>query len=81
MGVTQDIIMNEDYFMSIQFKFFKVGCTVPTVKGKIPERLRQISSVIDDTGRMFIFGGGADEIIGSPTTQLWLFLTVLNCHG
>jgi hypothetical protein len=40
---------------------------LPITKGKLPERRLQINSVIDNTGKVYILGGMAWSIIGSPT--------------
>jgi N-acetylneuraminic acid mutarotase len=96
-GVSRNLNnVEEDYFVSniYSFNLNSLKCDIPNAKGKVPERRRQISSVIDDTGKMYIFSGGADSVIGSPTTKFfndmvifntidlsWLILTPANAPG
>ena len=45
--ISRDLVTKEDYFMSIinSFKLNSLKWDVPVVKGKVPDRRRQMSSV------------------------------------
>ena len=79
-GVNEDIITNTDNFKSIihSFKLNSLSWNIPTVNGIPPERRREMNSVIDNTGKMYIFSGGADEIVGSPTTRFFNDTVIFN---
>ena len=42
----------------------------PIVSGNPPERRRCIKAVFN-SGKLYIFGGAADEYLGSPTTRVF----------
>src|SRR3954454_13619442 len=80
-GITYDLVTNEDNFRSLIYSFnlnSLLTWDMPAVKGKIPERRKQINSVIDNTGNMYIFGGCADKFIGSPTTKFFNEMVIFN---
>jgi len=79
-GATNDIATNEDNFMSIIYSFNLSSLTwnIPTVKGMQPERRRQISSVSDNTGKLYIFGGVANRLVGSTVTKYFNDMNIFN---
>jgi N-acetylneuraminic acid mutarotase len=79
-GITDDIATNNDKFVSMIYSFNlnSLKWNIPTVKGMQPERRRQVNSVIDNTGKMYIFGGGADSLIGSATTKTFNEMVIFN---
>jgi hypothetical protein len=58
-GQTNSINTNVDNFVSMvhSFNLNSLTWNIPTVKGKLPERRREINSVIDDSGKIYIFAG------------------------
>jgi N-acetylneuraminic acid mutarotase len=79
-GATNDIATNEDNFMSIIYSFNLSSLTwnIPTVRGMQPERRRQISSVSDNTGKLYIFGGATDGVTGSKVTKFFNDMNIFN---
>jgi N-acetylneuraminic acid mutarotase len=79
-GITKDIATDENKFMSIIYSFnlSSLMWDVPTIKGMQPERRRQMSSVIDNAGNMYIFGGGSDEITGAPKATIFNEMVIFN---
>src|SRR5207248_3561005 len=46
--------------------------TVPVVTGTPPTRRREMDIVMDDLGKMYVFGGTFDSTVGGPTPSIWL---------
>ncbi len=53
---------------------------IPTIRGKEPKRRRNIQSVTDDFGNIYVFGGGADSFVGSETVQYFNDMIILNTN-
>src|SRR6266498_3261622 len=79
-GIMKDLTTNTDAFTSNvhSFNLNSLKWDVPDIKGVAPKRRRNIKSVIDDTGKMYIFGGYADEFLGSPLTTFFSDMVILN---
>jgi len=79
-GIMGDIITDEDAFTSHAHSFNLNSLTwnVLNIKGTPPKRRREIQSVIDDTGKMYIFGGAIDDSLGSPTTNYFNDMIILD---
>jgi N-acetylneuraminic acid mutarotase len=79
-GINRDLVTSEDNFVSMvhSFNLNSLKWNIPTVKGMQPERRRQMNSVIDNTGKMYIFGGGADTSIGSPIAKSFNEMVIFN---
>ncbi|CAI2188377.1 10687_t:CDS:2, partial [Funneliformis geosporum] len=61
--------LNKDEFVSNvhSFNLNSLSWNVPDIEGTTPERRRNMKGVIDNTGKIYIFGGYADKFLGSPT--------------
>jgi len=61
-GTMDDLTTNKDAFISNvhSFNLNSLTWNVPNIKGIPPKRRRKVKSVIDDTGKMYIFGGYSD---------------------
>jgi len=79
-GIMKDLTTNTDAFTSNvhSFNLNSLKWDVPDIKGVALKRRRNIKSVIDDTGKMYIFGGYADEFLGSPLTTFFSDMVILN---
>ncbi len=80
VGLMLDINTFEDAFISNvhSFNLNSLTWTVPNIKGTPPKRRRQANNVIDDTGKMYIFGGAIDKNLGSPTTTYFNDMVILD---
>ncbi|GES73686.1 hypothetical protein GLOIN_2v1876170 [Rhizophagus clarus] len=79
-GVMIDIITQRDSFTSFVYKF-NVNTSrwnVPSINGVTPKRRRKINGVIDDSGKIYIYGGVADLLVGSSTSQFFDDLIIFN---
>ncbi|CAI2184974.1 11743_t:CDS:2, partial [Funneliformis geosporum] len=72
--------MRQDAFVSNvhSFNLNSLSWNVPNVKGTPPERRRNINGVIDNTGKIYIFGGYVDETLGSATLIRYNDMVILN---
>ena len=79
-GVTRDKDTNSLISVPDIYSFNLNSSTwnAPTVKGIPPTRRREIKSVIDNTGKMYIFGGYASGSVGSPTRQYFNDMAIFN---
>ncbi|CAI2194708.1 19075_t:CDS:2, partial [Funneliformis geosporum] len=70
----------QDAFVSNvhSFNLNSLSWNVPNVKGTPPERRRNINGVIDNTGKIYIFGGNADKFLGSQTIIRYNDMVILN---
>jgi N-acetylneuraminic acid mutarotase len=80
-GIIQNIATNDtesvgSFIYSFNLNF--LTWDVPTVKGIPPERRRQISSVSDNTGKLYIFGGITGELTGSTATKYFNDMNIFN---
>ncbi|CAB4495712.1 hypothetical protein RhiirA1_530100 [Rhizophagus irregularis] len=79
-GVMVDIITQQDSFTSFVFKF-NVNSSrwnAPSVNGIVPKRRRKINAVSDNSGKIYIYGGVADVLVGSSTPQFLDDLIIFN---
>jgi hypothetical protein len=80
-GIIQNIATNDiETVGSIIYSFNLSSLTwnIPTVKGIPPERRRQIRSVSDNTGKVYIFGGSTSRVTGSMETKYFNDMNVFN---
>src|SRR6266498_496639 len=79
-GIMGDIFTDKDAFISNVYSFNLNSLTwnVPNFKGTPPKRRRNVNSVIDNTGKMYIFGGHIDENLGSPTIDYFNDMIILD---
>src|ERR1043166_9426563 len=66
-GINLDLVTSQNNVVSMvhSFNVNSLKWNVPNVKGMQPERRREITSVIDNTGKMYIFGGSTSDVLGS----------------
>jgi N-acetylneuraminic acid mutarotase len=80
-GFNGDIATNEIESVGSVIHSFNLNSLrwyIPAVKGTPPERRRSLRSVIDNAGKMYIFGGGTNELTGSPTTKFFNDTIIFN---
>jgi N-acetylneuraminic acid mutarotase len=67
-GIMQDPITGKDLFVSNTHTFNPktLEWKIPSIKGKEPERRRNIRGVSDDTGKIYIFSGFHDAYLDLP---------------
>ncbi len=53
---------------------------IPIIRGKEPKRQREIQAITDDLGNIYVFGGGADSLVGSETIQYFNDMIILNTN-
>ncbi|CAI2185786.1 15157_t:CDS:2, partial [Funneliformis geosporum] len=72
--------LNQDAVVSNvhSFNLNSLSWSVPNVEGTPPERRRSIDGVIDNTGKIYIFGGILDKVLGSPTNIYYNDMVILN---
>ena len=73
---------NEDSFTSLVYTFNpKSGqWSIPIIGGIEPKRRREIQAVTDDFGRIYVFGGAADDLVGSGTAQYFNDMIILDTN-
>ncbi|CAI2179926.1 12942_t:CDS:2, partial [Funneliformis geosporum] len=71
---------DQDFFVSVvhSFNLNSLSWNIPNVKGITPKRRRNIQSVIDNYGKMYIFGGYADNDLGLETSLDYNDMVILN---
>jgi N-acetylneuraminic acid mutarotase len=79
-GIAQDLVTSENNVASMVYSFNlnSLKWNVPTVKGMQPERRRDMRSVIDNTGKMYIFGGSTSNVLGSPIAKTFNEMVIFN---
>ncbi|CAI2181363.1 4463_t:CDS:2, partial [Funneliformis geosporum] len=72
--------LNQDAFVSNvhSFNLNSLSWSVPNVEGTPPERRRSMKGVIDNTGKIYIFGGYIDNTLGSETIIRYNDMVILN---
>ncbi|CAI2179923.1 12940_t:CDS:2 [Funneliformis geosporum] len=72
--------LNQDAFVSnvYSFNLNSLLWNVPTVEGTPPKRRRNMKGVIDNTGKIYIFGGGTNNAIGSEAEIYFNDMVILN---
>ncbi|CAI2182423.1 19557_t:CDS:2 [Funneliformis geosporum] len=78
-GLTRDQ-NNVDTFISLIHAFNPKSkkWNTPIIKGKEPERRRNIQAVVDDVGKIYVFGGKTDNSLGSEIIQLFNDIAIFN---
>jgi len=79
-GAMLDINSYNDSYTSFVHKFNvnSLMWSVPTVSGTIPSRRREMKAISDNSGKIYIFGGGTNSAIGSPTPQYFNDMIIFN---
>src|SRR5947209_324032 len=72
-AITQDYISTSIIY---SFNLDSLTWGIPTIQGNSPVRLREIRSVIDNTGKMYIFGGMTSK--SSSTIQYFNDMIIFN---
>ncbi|GES94598.1 hypothetical protein GLOIN_2v1836615 [Rhizophagus clarus] len=83
-GIMKNVNTDLDSFTSIlhAFNLETNEWTIPTTNGIVPQRKREINGVIDDkTGKFYVFGGVADQEIGSKTIVVFNDLNILDTNS
>ncbi|CAI2185784.1 15156_t:CDS:2, partial [Funneliformis geosporum] len=71
--------LNQDAFVS-NVHSFNLNClswSIPYIEGTTPER-RSMKGVIDNTGKIYIFGGYIDKTLASKPTTQYFTVTMLS---
>jgi len=79
-GIMKDLTTNNDVFTSNvhSLNLNSLTWNIPNIKGILPKRRRSVKGVIDDTGKMYIFGGASDKGTGSLTPKLLNDMIILD---
>ena len=73
-GIMMDVNTSKDNFISMlhSYNLETNVWDIPKTNGVEPERSREINGVVnDETGKIYIFGGATDKLIGSQYTILY----------
>jgi N-acetylneuraminic acid mutarotase len=70
-GVMNDVITQKDSYKSFVYKFNINSLTwnIPTVSGTIPSRRIETRAVSDNSGKIYMFGGAANFLVGVQGRQ------------
>ncbi|RGB41480.1 hypothetical protein C1646_752029, partial [Rhizophagus diaphanus] len=68
-GIMFDVNTQKDSFKSLIYKFNinSISWNIPTVSGTAPSRRIEMKAISDNSGKIYIFGGAANFLIGAPT--------------
>ncbi len=82
-GHMDDLTTNKDAFISNVHSFDLNSLTwnVPNIKGIPPKRRKYLKSVIDDTGKIYIFGGYTDKYFGESGPAHFNDMVILDTVG
>src|SRR6266540_3281462 len=79
-GIMYSIITDEDAFVShvYSFNLNSLKWDIPNIEGTQPERRRILNNVMDNTGKMYIFGGLTCPCLSAPKTELFNDMVILD---
>src|SRR6266498_3609247 len=82
-GVTNDLVTHQHLSTSLVHTFNpKLGqWDAAVITGKQPGNRREIQGIIDDFGKIYIFGGFADLLIGSNIVKFFNEMVILNTNN
>ncbi|CAB4491750.1 galactose oxidase [Rhizophagus irregularis] len=68
-GITDDVNTQKDSFKSFVYKFNinSLSWNIPTVSGIAPSRRIEMKAISDNSGKIYIFGGAANFLVGAQT--------------
>uniref|UniRef100_U9U034 Attractin/MKLN-like beta-propeller domain-containing protein n=1 Tax=Rhizophagus irregularis (strain DAOM 181602 / DAOM 197198 / MUCL 43194) TaxID=747089 RepID=U9U034_RHIID len=68
-GIMFDVNIQKDSFKSFVYKFNinSLSWNIPTVSGIAPSRRIEMKAISDNSGKIYIFGGAANSLVGAQT--------------
>ncbi|PKY23795.1 hypothetical protein RhiirB3_471648 [Rhizophagus irregularis] len=68
-GITDDVNTQKDSFKSFVYKFNinSLSWNIPAVSGIAPSRRIEMKAISDNSGKIYIFGGAANLLVGAQT--------------
>ncbi|CAI2170237.1 8570_t:CDS:2 [Funneliformis geosporum] len=81
-GIMRDVEDSEITLSSFTYRFNTNSeqWDVPVIKGIEPAKRRNMKAVVDDTGKIYLFGGFTDQLTGSDTARILYDLITFNTN-
>ncbi|CAG8657745.1 5478_t:CDS:2 [Rhizophagus irregularis] len=82
-GMMFDVTTQKDSFKSFVYKFNvnSLSWNIPNVGGTAPSRRIEMKAVSDNSGKIYIFGGASNSLVGAPTRTFPNDMITFNIAG